>query len=293
MSANILGAYLDKFKDWKYCPPSNHLWTITFLLSPRNDTQNVASTFSTLYNNILKVNALYDATYSPLWKIKVPDGADDFVIKSQDSNIGLFLINEINFNGNAVEIQDSQSGNQQQYTGWLSYGKTQTGRNHNHAAKISFAQTNWNFIEIFIDRWIAAIGQQGLIEDSTLPNIKANIVITEYACGVPDKSKNNGTWIPRKKITLKRSFPKNRQETKLDYSPDNAGEMKYNIVNFEFDAYEIEYFDVGTTTNSVKNKVSQDTPGWVSPTTAVGTSEVGPTYTSKDIDRILAGKEYK
>lgn len=293
MSANILGAYLEKFKDWKYCPPSNHLWTITFLLSSRNDTQNTACTFSALYNNIVKVNNLYEATYSALWKIKTPKGAEDFVSRSQDSNIGLFLVNEMSFNGNSVSIQDTQSGAQQQYTGWLSYGKTQTGRNHNHAAKITFAQTNWNFIEIFIDRWIAAIGQQGLIEDSNLPNIKANIIITEYACSVPDKSKNKGVWVPRKKITLKKAFPKNRQDTKLDYSPDNAGEMKYNIVDFEFDAYEIEYFDVGTTISSIENTVSQGTPGWISPTTAVGTSELGPTLTMKDIERIYAGREYK
>lgn len=244
MSTNILGTYLEKFKDWKYCPQSNHLWTITFLLSSRGDKQNDVSTFSTLYNNILKVNALYDATYSPLWKITTPNGAADFVINSQDKNIGLFLANEVIFNANSVNIIDTQSGAQQQYTGWFSYGKTQTGRNHNHAGKIKFAQTNWDFIEIFIDRWIAAIGQQGLIEDSSLPNIKANIIITEYACGVPGKSKNKGAWIPRKKITLKRAFPKNRQDTKLDYSPDTAGDMKYNVVDFEFDAYEVYYYDI-------------------------------------------------
>lgn len=244
MSTNILGTYLEKFKDWKYCPQSNHLWTITFLLSSRGDKQNDISTFSTLYNNILKVNALYDATYSPLWKITTPNGAGDFVINSQDKNIGLFLANEVSFNANSINIVDTQSGAQQQYTGWFSYGKTQTGRNHNHAGKIRFAQTNWDFIEIFIDRWIAAIGQQGLIEDSSLPNIKANIIITEYACGVPGRSKNKGTWIPRKKITLKRAFPKNRQDTKLDYSPDTAGDMKYNVVDFEFDAYEVYYYDI-------------------------------------------------
>ena len=242
--SSALNIFLTKLENWKYCPQSNHLWTITFLLSSRGDKQNEASTFNSLYNNILKVNALYDATYSPLWKITTPNGATDFVINSQDENIGLFLVNEVSFNANSVSIQDTQSGAQQQYTGWLSYGKTQTGRNHNHAGKIKFAQTNWDFIEIFIDRWIAAIGQQGLIEDSSLPNIKANIIITEYACGVPGKSKNKGTWIPRKKITLKRAFPKDRQATKLDYSPDTAGEMKYNIVDFEFDAYEVYYFDI-------------------------------------------------
>ena len=282
MSTNILGAYLEKFKDWKYCPPSNHLWTVTFLLSSRGDKQNEVSTFATLYNNIVRVNTLYDATYSPLWKITTPNGTGDFVINSQDNNIGLFLVNELSFNGNSVSIQDTQSGAQQQYTGWLSYGKTQTGRNHNHAAKIKFAQSNWDFIEIFIDRWIAAIGQQGLIEDSSLPNIKANIIITEYACGVPGKAKNKGTWIPRKKITLKRAFPKNRQDNKLDYSPDSAGDMKYNLVDFEFDAYEVYYydiFDVGY------NKISSVTTGSTSKaeTTPVAKAEQSQTTTEPKI----------
>lgn len=282
MSTNILGAYLEKFKDWKYCPPSNHLWTVTFLLSSRGDKQNEVSTFATLYNNIVRVNTLYDATYSPLWKITTPNGTGDFVINSQDNNIGLFLVNELSFNGNSVSIQDTQSGAQQQYTGWLSYGKTQTGRNHNHAAKIKFAQSNWDFIEIFIDRWIAAIGQQGLIEDSSLPNIKANIIITEYACGVPGKAKNKGTWIPRKKITLKRAFPKNRQDNKLDYSPDSAGDMKYNLVDFEFDAYEVYYYDIFEVGY---NKISSVTTGSTSKaeTTPVAKAEQSQTTTEPKI----------
>ena len=262
MSTNVLGTYLDKFKNWSFCPPSNNLWTITFLAASYGNV-NAMGTLYELYSNIVKVNQSYDAIYSPLWRITSPNGVDTYMSTAQDSEIGLFLANEINFNGNSINIADSQSNSMHQYTGWASYGKTQTGRNHNHAAKIKFAETNWDLIDIFIDRWIAAIGQQGLIEDSTLPTIKANIVITEYSCGSPTKAKNTGAWVPRKKTTLKRAFPKSRQETKLTYDPETAGEMKYNIVDFEFEAYEVYYYDIYDvgymqTNNSVAQAKSND-----------------------------------
>lgn len=243
MSTNVLGTYLDKFKNWRFCPPSNHLWTITFLEASTGNAVE-AGTFYQLYSNIKSVNDAYNSAYSPLWRVVNPNGMETYVSAVQDSDIGLFLVSEISYNGNSVVISDSQSNSMHQYTGWVSYGKTQTGRNHNHAAKIKFAQTNWDFIEVFIDRWIAAIGQQGLIEDSSLKNIKANIIITEYANSVPDKAKNTGAWVPRKKVILKRAFPKSREQSKLSYDSETAGEMKYNAVDFEFDAYEIYYYDV-------------------------------------------------
>ncbi|MBQ7820531.1 MAG: hypothetical protein IJ341_12655 [Bacteroidales bacterium] len=275
---NALGIYLTKFDDWKYCPPSDHLWTVSFFLAPRGGKDEIG-TFQTLYNNILNVNNQYNASFSPLWKITTP-GDSDFVINSQDSTIGMFLASEITFNGNSVIIADTQSNNATQYTGWLSYGKTLTGRNHNHAAKIIFFKSNWDITEIFIDRWIAAIGQQGLIEDSSLYNIKANIVITEYAASVPSQT-TAGVWVPRKKVTLLRAFPKSRLDNKYEYSPEEAGSAKFNTVDFEFDAYQIEYFDVGLT-----RKPRGGTPGYISPTTAVGTSEVGPTLTVKDVEKL-------
>jgi hypothetical protein len=241
MSTHIIGTYLEKFKDWKYCPPSDHLWTVTFLLAPRNDNQKEANTFANLYNNILKVNAAHDSVYSSLWKVDVPNGAKDFVINAQDNNVGLFLINQLNFDTNNVNIYDGTSVS---HSGWLSPGKTQAGRSITHKARMRFAATNWDINEIFIDKWIAAIGQQGLIEDSNLPNIKANIIITQYSCGAPTASNIRGTWIPRKKITLLKAFPFNRGDTRLEYSPSEAGDMKYNTVDFHFDAYQIQYYDI-------------------------------------------------
>jgi hypothetical protein len=240
MSTNALGTFLTKLQDWKFCPPSDHLWTITILLAPRNDKSTNTSSFSTLYNNICTVNKKYDSMYSPKWKMTVTGDVDSYINKLQDSEIGLFLAVDISFNTNAIQISDSQSGINTAFTGFASYGKTQIGRVHNHAGKIAFLKSNWDVNDIFFDKWIAAIGQQGLIEDASLPNIKANIIITEYAAGKPGK--NSGTWFPRKQVTLTRAFPKGRDNITYSYSPDEGGTFKSSKVEFEFDSYQVTYF---------------------------------------------------
>lgn len=277
MSANALGTFLTKFEDWKFCPPSDNLWTINILLSGRNDGKNGTS-FGTLFSNINLVNSKFNNMYSPKWSLKYEDD-DSYISKLQDPDIGLFLATDITFNANNVSISDSQSPINQQFSGFLSYGKVQQGRGHNHEAKIQLLKSNWDINDIFIDKWIAAIGQQGLIEDSRLPNIKANIIITEYSAGIPIEGSNNGKWFPRKQISLIRAFPKDRDQMKYSYSPDTAGDFKTCMVTFEFDSFQIKYFPLPT-------------PGYITPSTAAGTSEVGPTLTSADIERIN-GDKYK
>lgn len=237
-----LGTFLSKFDDWRFCPPSNNLWTVSFLLAPRKGNNITSSSFSELYRNIITVNKQYSNYYSPLWNLKTPKEVDEYIISSQDPNIGFFLANNISFNNNSASIQESASQTIQNHTGWISFGKIQQGRDQNHAASIRFYKTNWDINELFFDRWISAIGQQGLIEDSTLSNIKANIIIREYAAGAPD---NKGTtWIPRKQITLIRAFPKSRDQNNYTYDFDKAGVLEDVKVDFEFDAYQIEYFSL-------------------------------------------------
>lgn len=273
MPSNALGTFLSKFDDWKYCPPSDHLWTVTFVLSPQG-TNISDNSISALYKNILSVNERHDSIFSKRWQVKTPENeALEFIITSQDSSIGSFLATDINFSTNAVMVQTESSPNSSQYSGWVSYGKVQNGRDHSHNIKVTLMKTNWDINEVFFDRWIAAIGQQGLIEDSGLKNIKANIIIREYACSTPT---NLGAWVPRKQITLLRAFPKSRKEAEYSYEYERAGAMKTDMVEFEFDNYQIEYFplygQVGT-------------PGYISPTYAEGTSELGPTITADEIRR--------
>ena len=273
MPSNALGTYLSKFDDWKYCPPSDHLWTVTFLLSSQGNTISDNS-LAALYKNILAVNKRHNATFSKRWNVEVPEEEGlEFITSSQDSSIGSFLATDINFSTNAVNIMSDASPNSVQYSGWVSYGKVQNGRDHTHSIKISFNKTNWDINEVFFDRWIAAVGQQGLIEDSRLKNIKANIIIREYACSTPS---NLGAWVPRKQVTLTRAFPKSRKPGEYSYTYDQAGSMKTDMVEFEFDNYQIEYFPLYA--------YSTGTPGYITPTTAAGTSMLGPTITSDQLN---------
>ena len=215
MPSNALGTYLSKFDDWKFCPPSDNLWTVSFTLSSQGSTISNNS-LETLYKNILDVNRRHNNIFGTRWKVDAPESEITAFVKStQDSSIGSFLATDINFSSNAINVQNEASPTNVQYSGWLTYGKVQNGRDHTHKINITFNKTNWNINELFFDKWIAAIGQQGLIEDSRLKNIKANIVIREYASSSPG---NVGAWVPKKQIILTRAFPISRKDNEYSYT---------------------------------------------------------------------------
>ena len=54
--------------------------------------------------------------------------------------------------------------------------------------------------------------------------------------------------------------------------------MKTDMVEFEFDNYQIEYFSLYSYSQPT------GTPGYITPTTAAGTSMLGPTITSDQLD---------
>lgn len=264
MSVHTVGTFLNKLQNWWFCPPSDHLWTVSIVLSPRtNSGGDTQSTLGQLVSEIEKVNKTFNKMYSPKWKVEFENkksNADSYLGMLNDPTIGMFLATDISFNANSVIIRDNQSNNSLQYTGFFSYAKTQTGRNHNHAIKIKFLKSNWDINDFFIDAWIAAIGQQGLIEDDSLPNIKADIYINEYAGSSPGRE---GTWFRRKQIKLTKAFPKARDQIEYTYSSDSAGEFKSKGVDFEFDGYEVTYFDIpaySTSNERVEAKISINVP---------------------------------
>lgn len=249
-----LGRFLHKLSDWKFCPPSGHLWTIQIKLHNNGlitEKGNNAADFSfgKLFENILAVNSLYHSTFGSSYKVSIKGDDEnkllfDYVNSLHDSEIGLFLANEITFNANDIKVQDVSSQQNQNFTGWLSYGKIATGRSHNHNGKISFYSTNWNISEIIMDKWIAAIGQQGLIEgdeDNDIFDIKADIYINEYSASTPDSLISGmSSWQLRKIIKLTKAFPKARDPYKFSYTED-ATDMQTLKVDFEFENYAIEY----------------------------------------------------
>lgn len=273
MSTNALGTFLTKLTDWKYCPPSTNLWTVTFeQYNPggQNETSKT-HTFSNLYNDIEKanynftnghkINQLYDANIN----FHTNNNAN-FVANAQDNNIGFFLATDISFNPYEVQVADQMSSSEINYSGFINYGKVMTGKNHNFEAKISFYSSNWDINEILFDRWIAAIGRQGLIESSDLPNIKARITISEYAAGMPGY--DSSVWHLRKQIILHKAFPKNRESYKYSYDSNDAGVFKASVVNFDFSSYSIRYPEnIAVSGLTVLNPSALPANG---PTTAMG-----------------------
>lgn len=244
--AGALNSFLDKMRDWKFNPPSNNLWTIKIGLHNDGQSKETKHGLPELYTNILKVNQAYMETFSSSWDIKI-DGAEDplltYIEQVQAEDIGLFLATDVSFNANAVNIKDESSPNNTQFTGWLGFGKIQNGRQHNHAGKIMFYHSNWDIHELLFDLWIAAIGQQGLIEgdeEDGIYNIKADIIICEYAAATQGKKKAE-TWQLRKTIKLTKCFPKNRQQYSYTYSSDKAGLFTSDAVDIEFENYSITY----------------------------------------------------
>lgn len=240
--ANALGIFLNKFSDWKFCPPSKNLWTVS-ISAHKDGTSTTGNTFSDLYANIIAVNKGFSNSVSSKWAVNAPDGANSFISSSTDSIIGLFLANEITFSTGSVNIENKGDKSSNALYGWMRGGMVQTGRKQDLEAKIKFYSTNWDINELLIDPWIAAIGQQGLIEigDDNLNkgyyNIKADITICEYACSKPGE--DTQSWVLRKTIVLKKAFPRARTNYTYNY---NVPEFESpGPVSFIFDNYTITY----------------------------------------------------
>lgn len=235
-----ISRFLSKFSDWKFCPPSSHLWTVSILLSSRSD--NSSNTISALYNNICAVNDRFSSLYGSKWKVEAPADAASFIAKNQDSELGIFLATEIDFNTYDAQIDYGGGNVGHRYSGFLTYGKTQEGKRQGNPLKIRFLRSNWDFCELFFDKWIAAVCQQGLIESDELPNIKATIIIQEYAASVPGGTA--GVWFPKKQITLNKVVPISRENTKYTYSSDKAGSFIDQMITFDAESYQIKYLDL-------------------------------------------------
>lgn len=259
VQSGAIPLFLEQMTKWQFCPPSNNLWTVEIVEHKESDGNTMGASLSSLYSNIIKVNDQFSMhftnSYGILKNKENPDVVKNFITSAQHNQIGLFLATDISFNSNAVTIVDKASNFAEPFTGWLSYGKIQQGRTHNRAAVIKFYQSNWDINEVLFDPWIAAIGQQGLIEgdeSDKLYNIKADIYIKEYAASSVNAKTN--TWVLRKQIKLTKAFPKSREQYKYSYSPDNAGAFLSTKVDFEFENYAIEYMIYENEKNIAKNK---------------------------------------
>lgn len=265
--AGALNTFLDKMGNWKFNPPSSNLWVVHIAL--HNDgtlNANAKHDLLALYDNIKKVNDLYDSTYDSKYGVIV-NGANgmgpvrDFIQQSDDGNIGIFLATDMTMSNGKVITKDHISSPNTEFTGWLKYGKVQTGREHNLNIKLKFLKSNWDINELLFDPWIAAIGQQGLIEGDEVDgiyDIKADIVLMEYAASSPGQSTKS--WVLRKSIHMTRCFPKSRENYAYDYSYEKAGQFTSALVEFEFDNYTIIYYDTGAAKGETKKAAATPAP---------------------------------
>lgn len=226
--------------NWGYAIPSDNLWVIEIKTHRRLDNESAPS-FEQLYKNILSANKKYKQMFTNiLWEV-TPGKSTSKFITGLTTNIKVFLANDISFATNSNAIVHTADANLQQFGGFLSQGKILQARSSSLEAKISFLSTNWDINEILIEPWIAAIAQQGLIESSDLPNIKADITIYEYTKSYPGKETNITSLALRKEITLYEAFPTGRDEYKLSYETEDAGKIKSQTVSFAYRDYKIKY----------------------------------------------------
>ena len=237
--------FLNKLKEWKFNFPSSNLWTIEIKL--HNDGTEANHSLLTLYTNIDKANRIYENTNGTHWKVSNSSNynfANDYLNRFQTDKTALFLAQGISFGTRTINISDNTADFDADKAGFIKYGTIENGASYNPTCRIQFLETNWSLSDILFDKWIAAIGQQGLIEDSSLPNIKADIYLYQYSASISaqminNKSTSRTDWQLRKITKLLKAFPTNRSGT-TDINYDNNG-PKTETVEFSFMDYQVEY----------------------------------------------------
>ena len=237
--------FLDKLKEWKFSIPSKNLWTVEIKL--HNDGNESNHSILELYQNIDKANRMYQETNGTYWKVSNSSNynfANDFLNRLQTDKTALFLAQGIDFGARSVNYSDNTSDFMGAESGFIKFGTIENGSSYNPTCRMQFLETNWNLGDILFDKWIAAIGQQGLIEDSSLPNIKADIYLYQYAASVTNqminkKSSDKSDWQLRKITKLIKAFPSSRSGT-TNIIYENSG-PNTETVNFSFMDYQVEY----------------------------------------------------
>ena len=223
--------------------PSNTLWTIQ-ILQHNSGEGSADHSLVSLYKNIIICNEKYKIQNNTDWAITNANKSSSFLTQFIGAfNVDetqLFLADSVSFESNSVTINSQVSNANMNYAGFIQFGKVVTNKNQDMKAKIRFLCSNWDINDVFFDPWISAIAQQGLIESSELPNIKADIVLNCYSSSVPGKSYAKDTWQLRKTHKFIKAFPFSREQTTLGYSSEDAF-FKTSNVDFSFQEYSTTY----------------------------------------------------
>lgn len=252
--APTIHKFIEKLQNFYFSPPSDNLWVVKI-----PHLQN-------LWTHIVS-NVLPSWKFGTKWKIKVKDnkepgetktnlganvtayseGTNNFVGQLSDSQMGLFLAQNIDFTPFTVQSTNSWFTEAQQHSGFLNFGNIVNARNNSNSLKVAFLISNWDITDLIIEPWIAAIAQMGTV-DSENATIKTNITIQEYSAGVPKNllSSNRGYAYPnsmqvRKVYKFYNCYPVSRGSVSKNYDPMEAGSYKTSIVDFRYEDYQIEY----------------------------------------------------
>lgn len=238
-----LGLFIDKLKDWKFNIPSKNLWTVT--ISLHNDGSENTHTLGELYKNINKANDLYGAQIGTLWSVTSASSQtfeNDFITKLSTDKGGLFLAQGVSYEPHSANINTNASDTLSAYAGYMTFGAISNGKSPGSTLNIQFLETNWSIADILFEKWIAAYIQQGGIEDSNLPNIKADIYVNEYAHSVPQELHRGLTneWQLRKIIKFIKCVPTKRSgDTTL--TSDAPSQPGIATIEFNYQDYSIKY----------------------------------------------------
>lgn len=246
-----ISRFIENLKDWRFNLPANNLWTVEINLHNDGSADKQGEhTFKELYAEICAANRGFDEQIGGFWKIESPnDNPDkDFnesFIGKMDGIDGVFLAQGVKFTPHKAQINTDVATQLVPYSGFMTWGMVTNGKVHGYEANIQFLETNWNIGEILFDKWIAAILQQGLVEDVNLKNIKSDIIIKKYAPSVPSNMNNKVSskdteWKLRQTIVLYKAVPLSYERiNELNYeSPSGPNTV---TVNFNYNDYSIKY----------------------------------------------------
>ena len=247
--------------NWELCPPSTNLWTVQ--IKNASNGKATATSFAELYGNILSANSNYSMLVSNLWHVsgvkkeKFDENVKKFFGRAHSNEYGIILCQSVTLPDLSVTAEQSY-GELDNYRGFLMPGHTVNNRTLGKQVQLSFLGTNYDLKDMFFTPWCAAIAQQGLIEDTELPCLRADLYINLYSPNEkfhdhlhtppdPDDyviiSPNDENWDLRKQIKVTRAYPIaiNDVNGAYDYETESAGKFRVFNVDFNFDEISIEY----------------------------------------------------
>lgn len=236
--------------DYKYCPPSDNLWTIEIRQHSYGGGDSANNTLVHLYNAIRTVNDSWrGSTFLTTWEVNMPSDlkqdVDILYLSNFTDELGVFLAQDVTVQTFENQFDQSTGMDLVGHGGFLNMGRVFQGRALPNTCNISFLISNWSISDILIEPWIAAIAQRGLIEREDGLNgtgsIRADIRIRQYSASSP--TSEEGKMILRKAITLYNAFPQKRGAIELKYDSGSAGQYQKDVVTFQFDEYSIEYYN--------------------------------------------------